>query len=160
MNSVDEHTIQVLRRLVEVCRETCDGLNTAAERLEALGLRDLFLRYAAERAVYSGELRAQIFALGGNGDKSAGFGAWLHRGLVHFTTTAVLQDPAALLNRGERGEQAAVEAYHAPLPPALDPGTRALIRRQARGGAASHRCMKLLRDSVLAEESASPSPAL
>jgi uncharacterized protein (TIGR02284 family) len=148
MNSIDAHVINVLTDLVEVCRNGQRGFETAAEHTEAGGGPELFQGYAAERQEYIRELQAQIFALGGETEKSGSMGGSLHRGWMNLRSAMTSKEAAALLGECERGEDAAVKAYREALKTELDPETRTIVSRQARGVEAVHDRVKQLRDSV------------
>lgn len=148
MNSIDERVIKVLGDLVEICRDGQHGFETAAEHLEAAGMRDLFRNFAVERGECIRELRAQIFALGGDTEKSGSVGGSLHRGWMNLRSAMTSKEAAALLDECERSEAIAVKAYQEALKAELDPETRSIVSRQSQSVEFVHGRLQQLRDAL------------
>jgi uncharacterized protein (TIGR02284 family) len=149
MNAIDEKTINTLRDLIEICRDGQRGFETAGKDARAGELTSLFLAYAGERADYAQELQEQVGALGGDAEKAGSVSGTLHRGWINLKTALAGNEPHAVLVECERGEDAAVQAYREALNGDLDPESRRIVARQARGIQAAHDRIKILRDSVL-----------
>lgn len=134
MNSIDERVIAGLTELAEACRDGQRSFTMAAESAELeSGERELVQAYAAERGEYVRELQAQIFALGGKGEEAGGVAGSLHRGWMNLRSAITSREAAALLSACAEAEAAALRAYHEVLKTELDPETRAILTRQARG---------------------------
>lgn len=132
MNSIDERVITLLSNLTDICRDGQKWFETAAEYAESEGEREALRSYAEERREFVRELQAQIFALGGEGDKSRGVAGSLHRGWMNLRSAMTAKEAAALLGECERSEARALKTYRDALTAELDPETRALLNRQAR----------------------------
>lgn len=153
MNAVDEKTITVLTELIESCRDGERGFRTAADAEKSGDFRPIFLRYAEQRAEFVRELQAQVFALGGNGEKSGSVSGLLHRGWMNLKSAVAANEPAAILNECERGEDVAVQSYARALESSeLDPESKAIVTRQSESVRAAHDHIRLLRDRFAGDE--------
>lgn len=152
MNAVDEKTITVLHELMETCRDGEHGFHTAAEAEKSGEFRSIFLRYAEQRGDFIRELQAQVFALGGNGEKSGSVSGLLHRGWMNLKSAVVAGEPAAILNECERGEDIAEQGYARALEAELDPESKAIVTRQSQSVRAAHEHLRVLRDRIAGEK--------
>lgn len=101
----------VLIKLGEVHNDRIEGYSTAAKEIPDRELRSLFLEMA-QRSVQSREaLSNQIHMLGKEPSEGTSFNGKLFR--VWMDAKAILtgNDPAAILNSCETGEEAALEEY-------------------------------------------------
>jgi uncharacterized protein (TIGR02284 family) len=151
MNTVDEKVINTLNELIEICKDGSQGFQTAAHDVGTSQLQQFFLGCATERSEYIRELRAQVFALGGDTEKSGSVAGSLHRGWMSLKSALTSNEPAAVLVGCESGEDAAVGAYYDALEVVeLDPETRSIISRQAHGIQASRNNIRALSHNVAA----------
>jgi uncharacterized protein (TIGR02284 family) len=142
-------TIDLLNNLIEICKDGQHGFNTAAEDAKDPELRNIFRRYAAQRADFARELRELVRSLGGDPEKSSSLTGALHRGWINLKSALSTNEPHAVLAEAERGEDAAVEAYRDASEQIYDPTARDLISRQFTAVKSAHDHVRDLRDSPL-----------
>ncbi len=150
MNSTITETIDVLNDLTEVLKDGQQGFETAAKDAKAPELQAAFHKYAAQRAEFASRLQARVAALGADVEKRGSVAGAMHRGWINLKAALSSNEPQAVLEEAERGEDAAVEAYRKALEHVeLDAETRALISSQYTAVQAAHDHVRDLRDSGL-----------
>lgn len=148
MNSTIKETIETLNALIEVLKDGEHGYQTAAEEVKAPELARIFGRYAKQRTEFASELQARVLALGADVEKHGSVIGSVHRGWINLKSVLSSNEPLAVLNEAERGEDAAVEAYREALEEAdLDQPTKYIVSRQSTEVKAAHDNIKSLRDS-------------
>lgn len=148
MNSTINETIDVLNELTEVLKDGQHGFQTAAKDVKAPDLAEIFRRYATQRAEFAARLQANVARLGASVEKSGSLTGSLHRGWINLKSALSSNEPQAVLEEAERGEDAAVAAYRKALEHQdLDNETRELIRTQFTAVKAAHDHVRTLRDS-------------
>lgn len=148
MNSIINETIDVLNDLTEVLKDGKQGFETAARDAKAPELRDTFQKYATQRAEFASRLQARVAALGAEVEKSGSVAGAVHRGWINLKAALSSNEPQAVLEEAERGEDAAVAAYRKALEHVeLDADTRTLINSQYADVQAAHDYVRSLRDS-------------
>ena len=149
MNSNIKSTINVLNDLTKTLKDGEHGFRTAAEDVKVSELAQLFNRYAAQRAEFASELQARVVGLGVDVEKSGSISGSLHRGWINLKSALSSNEPHAVLEECERGEDTAVADYKKALDnQELDLPTRELINRQYHDVKAAHDKVKQLRDGV------------
>lgn len=148
MEMTNEKTLDVLRDLIETCKDGQNGFRTAAEDAKDPELARVLTEFSAQRTTFIGELQDRVRSLGGDPDKSGSVSASLHRGWIDLKTAMTSNEPHAVLAECERGEDAAVKAYREALNENLDAITRGLVSRQYAAIQAAHDRIKQLRDSI------------
>ncbi len=136
-----------LKDLLSTVNDGKEGYDTASEATDKIELKGVFLRYSAQRALYSSELKEHITAHGGNPDNERGgvLGA-LHRTWIDIKQTINGNDDKAILNAVVNGEVKALQKYNGYI---ADYGDHAdhieLLRRQRDGiEEAAHEMQSLL----------------
>jgi uncharacterized protein (TIGR02284 family) len=148
MNSTISTTIETLNDLTEVLKDGQHGFHTAAKDVKAPELAQVFQGYAKQRGEFAAKLQAQVAALGANVEKSGSIAGSVHRGWINLKSALSTNEPQAVLEEAERGEDAAVAAYRKALEhPELDANTRDLITSQYTAVKAAHDHVRNLRDS-------------
>ena len=148
MNSTIKDTIKTLNDLVEILKDGQYGFKSSAEDVRAPELASVFTRYAAQRAKFAAELQARVVALGADVEKHGSVSGSIHRGWINIRSALSTNEPHAVLEEAERGEDAAVAAYREALDDTdLDHPTREIISRQFVDVKAAHDNVKQLRDS-------------
>lgn len=148
MNSTLTAEIDVLNELTETLKDGRHGFETAAKDVKSPELAQLFHKYAAQRAELASSLQAHVRGLGGDVEKSGSVAGSMHRGWINLKAALSSNEPQAVLEEAERGEDAAVEAYRKALDrKELDAPTRALIQSQYVVVKAAHDHVRDLRDS-------------
>ncbi|MBL9213418.1 MAG: PA2169 family four-helix-bundle protein [Opitutaceae bacterium] len=148
MNSTINEKIDVLNDLTETLKDGQQGFQTAAKDVKSSELAQVFHRYALQRAEFAAKLQAHVIALGADVEKSGSLVGTVHRGWINLKAALSSNEPQAVLDEAERGEDAAVAAYRKALERTdLDEPTRALINSQYVAVKAAHDHVRNLRDS-------------
>jgi uncharacterized protein (TIGR02284 family) len=148
MNSTINEKIDVLNDLTETLKDGQHGFQTAAKDVKSPELALVFQRYATQRAEFASKLQAHVLALGADVEKSGSLAGSVHRGWINLKSALSSNEPQAVLEEAERGEDAAVAAYRKALERTdLDAPTRALISSQYAAVKAAHDHVRNLRDS-------------
>lgn len=148
MNSTIETVVDTLNDLTETLKDGEQGFRTAAKDVKSPELATLFGTYAQQRAEFASHLQARVAALGSSVKKSGSIAGSMHRGWINIKSALTTNEPQAVLEEAERGEDAAVAAYRKALDHHdLDSDTRALIQSQASAVQAAHNRVRDLRDS-------------
>lgn len=148
MNSTIETVIDTLNDVTETLKDGEQGFRTAAKDVKSPELAQLFGTYAQQRAEFASHLQARVAALGASVKKSGSIAGSVHRGWMNVKAALSTNEPQAVLEEAERGEDIAVAAYRKALDHHdLDADTRALLQAQASAVQAAHNRVRDLRDS-------------
>lgn len=120
----------VLRHLMDVCKDGERGFRTAADHVGDAKLKALFLDLAAQRRQFAEELVPHMQRLGGLADAEGSSAASLHRGWMTLTGLAPGRHDHHIVTEAERGEQAARNAYDDALKGMLPPTVTDMIEAQ------------------------------
>ena len=115
MKSDINDTIKTLNDLIEILKDGEHGFKTSAEEVKAPELARVFSRYAKQRAEFASELQARVSALGADVEKHGSVTGSMHRGWINLKAALSSNEPHAVLEEAERGEDAAVAAYREAL---------------------------------------------
>ena len=126
----DAEVISTLNTLIETCRDGQQGFQTAAEGVQGSELRELFRRYALQRAGFAGELQDEVRRLGSDPEGSGSLVASLHRGWMGLRAALEGNDDHAVVAECERGEGVALETYRAALGTDMPASVRSTVERQ------------------------------
>jgi uncharacterized protein (TIGR02284 family) len=103
--------IDLLKNLIQICRDGQNGFRDAAEKLTDPTVRSFFHERSLERGQFVGELENELHRLGEKDvDTSGTVGGAMHRGWMNMKS-ALGGGDHAILAEAERGEDAAKEAY-------------------------------------------------
>ena len=147
MKSTPNTRIETLNELIEVLKDGQHGFQTAAKDVKAPELAQVFEGYAKQRAEFTAKLQANVAALGADVEKSGSVAGTMHRGWINLKSALSTNEPQAVLEEAERGEDAAVAAYKKALEKDLDAATRELVNSQSIAVKAAHDHVRNLRDS-------------
>jgi len=141
----------VLRDLINTCRDGEKGFREAAEHAKRPDLKSMFLEVSRERASFAQELQSQWASLNpGKHEKEEGHVVGtLHRAWIE-TKTALGAGDQAILEWLEQGEDYAKGKYEKALSTGLPAGLLAIVRRQSQSVMATHDRVKALRDAKAA----------
>lgn len=144
-------TTDILNELIETLKDGQAGFRAAADDVQSLELKDLFLGYSEQRSGFSADLQALARTFGEFHPAESGTVAGaLHRGWINLKSALSTADEQAVLNECERGEDAAVAHYEKALrDPELDPTAEATVRTQYAAIKAAHDRVRGLRDSLV-----------
>ena len=140
-------TIDLLNNLIEICKDGSQGFKTAADDSKDLELQAIFRRYSTQREDFSRELRLLVASLGGDADKHGSVTGAIHRGWINIKAAVSSNEPHAVLDEAERGEDAAVSAYRDASEQIYEPLARDVVTRQFTAVKAAHDHVRDLRDS-------------
>lgn len=140
-----------LNDLVATLKEGQKGYAEAMTDVEDADLKDLFKKYAAQRASYITELEDQMYKLDLKVDTNEGnntVAGTVHRAFINLKGLVTGKDRHSILAECERGEDYAKEAYEKAkkfedLPAEL----KSVIDKQADGILQAHNEIRDLRDA-------------
>jgi uncharacterized protein (TIGR02284 family) len=126
-----KYTIEALRELISVHRDSEQAFGLCASSPGADRLRDLCVRGGAECAAAIGELEALVASLGGGGRHAQGAvcGFW-RSGWAGLRAALARGEDEAILDACERGESWILEAYRNALDDHLPDFVRDAVLRQ------------------------------
>jgi uncharacterized protein (TIGR02284 family) len=151
--ATNDDTISTLNNLIQTCKDGADGFREAAQGVKSDDLRDLFTRYAQQRAQFTSELQDEVRKLGAEPETSGSIAASLHRGWINIREALQGNDESAVLNESERGEDVAIDAYQDALKQALPSDIMSIVERQYMQIREAHDRVKSLRNVTNAASS-------
>ena len=144
-------TQTLLNELVETLKDGQKGYADAMTEVKDEHLKDLFKKYAAQRASYITEIEDQMFKLDLKPDTNEGrsITGTIHQAWLDLKSAVTGHDKKAILSECERGEDVAKKAYEVAnkaqdLPSAL----KAVLEKQAQGINAAHDEIRSLRNAA------------
>lgn len=111
MSTTTTSITSVLNSLIETCKDGQEGFRAAAEAVNNIDYKSLFVELSAQRQQFAAELQTLVAALGEKPEDSGSISAALHRGWIDLKSAIAEQKPHAILAECERGEDSAVAAY-------------------------------------------------
>lgn len=142
--------VDVLKDLVECCKDGEYGFRACAEQAKREDLKSTFLQRADDCRRGAQELNECLRRYGaGTEDGGSAMGA-MHRGWVSIKTKLTTYDDKAVLEEAERGEDNAKARYAKALQKNLPDDVRQLVDRQYQGVMRNHDQVKMLRDQFRA----------
>ncbi|SET31622.1 PA2169 family four-helix-bundle protein [Hymenobacter actinosclerus] len=138
-----------LNELIETLKDGQKGYAEAMTDVEDADLKELFKKYAAQRAQYITELEDQMFKLDLKPDEESSITGTVHRAFINLKGLVTGKDRHSILAECERGEDYAKAAYEKALkiqdaPAAL----KAVVEKQAAGIKQAHDEIRDLRDAA------------
>jgi len=138
--------VDLLKDLVECCKDGEYGFRECAEQAKDEQLRSTFLQRADDCRRGAQELNDCIRQYGGSiEDGGSAMGA-MHRGWVSIKSKLTTYDDKAILEEAERGEDNAKARYTKALQKNLPADVRQVVERQMQGVQRNHDQVKMLRD--------------
>jgi len=141
----NEKTLDVLRELIEVCKDGELGYAHAAGIVTDPNLKSYFQTQSLERARLLEDLRQTAKTLGDKPEIAGTTAGALHRLWFEAKADLGLGDQA-ILNSVEQGEDRAKHAYEEALRKEIAPGIRSLLQQQAQSVFTAHDYVRDLRD--------------
>jgi uncharacterized protein (TIGR02284 family) len=139
--------INDLKNLLAIVNDGKEGYETASEATDKIELKGVFLRYAAQRALYASELKAHIATHGGNAENESGgvLGA-LHRTWIDIKQALSGKEDQAILDAVITGEVRALQRYNGYIADYADHADHIELLRRQRDGIeeAAHEMQSLL----------------
>ncbi len=124
-------TVDHLNHLIRTLKDGEKGYETAAEDVERVDLKTLFLDFADQRAGFAVELQRFVVTLGGEPKNQGTFAGALHRAWISLKASWATRDDVAILQECERGEKRAVQVYQDVLTKDMLGHTHSQIAAQA-----------------------------
>jgi uncharacterized protein (TIGR02284 family) len=140
--------VDVLKDLVEVCKDGEYGFRECAEQAERQDLKTLFLQRADDCRSAAQELNALVRQHGGTAEEGGSAMGAMHRGWVSIKSKLTSYDDKAVLEECERGEDNAKARYKKALDKNLPAAVVAVVERQYQGVLRNHDQVKMLRDQA------------
>jgi uncharacterized protein (TIGR02284 family) len=139
-----------LNNLIETCRDSQSGFQSAAEGVKDPALKHLFEQYGLQRAKFVGELQNEVLHLGGDPENTGSVAGALHRGWINIKSAVTGKNEHSILEECERGEDAAVKNYTDALNRQLPLNLAQIIERQYQMILEAHNRVRGLRDKTRA----------
>jgi uncharacterized protein (TIGR02284 family) len=141
-------TVDVLKDLVEVCKDGEYGFRECAEQVKRQDLKTTFLQRADDCRQAAQELNQLVRSYGGTAEEGGSAMGAMHRGWVAIKSKLTTYDDKAVLEEAERGEDNAKARYMKALQKPLPADVQAVVERQYQGVQRNHDQVKMLRDSL------------
>ncbi len=142
-----EHTLDIIEKLIETCRDGQLGYRDAAEHAQNADLKEFFSRQSLERAKFSGELESIARQLGeADPDRSPSMANKLHRAWFDLKQKFGGGDES-ILESVESGEDNAKNHYQEALRADLPLDIHSIVETQAHSVLAAHDRVRALRDA-------------
>lgn len=142
--------VDVLKDLVECCKDGEYGFRECAEQVQRQDLKTMFLQRADDCRRGAQELNERVRQLGGTAEEGGSAMGAMHRGWVSIKSKLTTYDDKAVLEEAERGEDNAKARYKKALDKNLPADIRSLVERQYQGVQRNHDQVKMLRDQTRA----------
>jgi uncharacterized protein (TIGR02284 family) len=142
-------TVDVLKDLVECCKDGEYGFRTSADRVERADLKPVLSQRAEEFRAAGEELNRLVASCGGTPEQGGSAMGAVHRGWVAVAATLGDNDKA-VLEGCERGQDNALARYRKALEKPLPADVRSVVERQLQTVRECHDQMKALRDQARA----------
>jgi len=138
--------IDVLKQLVECCKDGEYGFRACAEQARREDLKSVFLQRAEDCRRGAQELNQLLREFGHAAEEHGSLLGAMHRGWVSIKSKLTTYDDKAVLEECERGEDNAKARYLKALQKNLPGNVRMVIERQMQGVQRNHDQIKMLRD--------------
>ena len=142
--------VDVLKDLVECCKDGEYGFRECAEQAKDSQLRSTFLQRADDCRRGAQELNDCIRQYGGSVEDGGSAMGAMHRGWVSIKSKLTTYDDKAVLEEAERGEDNAKARYMKALQKNLPSDVRQVVERQMQGVQRNHDQVKMMRDQFRA----------
>jgi uncharacterized protein (TIGR02284 family) len=138
--------IDVLKDLVECCKDGEYGFRECAEQAKREDLRSIFMQRAEDCRRGAQELNQLLRECGHDTEDGGSAMGAMHRGWVSIKSKLTTYDDKAVLEECERGEDNAKARYMKALQKNLPSNVRMAIERQYQGVQRNHDQIRMLRD--------------
>lgn len=145
-----DDVVDVLKDLVECCKDGEYGFRECAEQARREDLKSIFLQRADDCRRGAQELNQLVRECGGTPEDSGSALGAMHRGWVSIKSKLSGYDDKAVLEEAERGEDNAKARYTRALQKNLPQHARMVVERQMQGVQRNHDQVKMLRDQLRA----------
>ena len=126
-----EHTErEVLKHLVEICRDRERGFRAAAQYVSTPELKALFTQISEQRQGFAHDLEPHVNRLGGSTLASGTGAGAVHRGWMNVKAHVPGHHDQTIIIETERGEHAAIKAFDDALSGVFPPTVIDLVEAQ------------------------------
>ena len=146
----DNDVVDVLKDLVECCKDGEYGFRECADQAKRQDLKSMFLQRADDCRRGAQELNDCLRQYGGQTEDGGSTMGAMHRGWVSIKSKLTSYDDKAVLEECERGEDNAKARYTKALQKNLPADVRQVVERQFQGVQRNHDQVKMLRDQFRA----------
>lgn len=133
MSQSHKQSLQTMKQLIRLNKNSEAGFRIAAVGVTNRGLKALLKSYALQRAQFAAELAAEVEKHGAKPKSSGNILGELHRGWILIKAAMTLgayATESVVLAEANRGEGYALKQYESALKKELDPEIREIIVRQ------------------------------
>lgn len=141
-----DDVVDVLKDLVECCKDGEYGFRECADQAKRPDLKSTFLQRADDCRRGAQELNDLIRQCGGKAEDGGSAMGAMHRGWVSIKSKLTTYDDKAVLEEAERGEDNAKARYMKALQKNLPAHVRSVVEKQYQGVQRNHDQVKMLRD--------------
>lgn len=145
-----DDVVDVLKDLVECCKDGEYGFRECAEQASREDLKSTFLQRADDCRRGAQELNECLRNYGASPEDGGSAMGAMHRGWVSIKSKLTTYDDKAVLEEAERGEDNAKARYLKALQKNLPADVRSIVERQLQGVQRNHDQVKMLRDQFRA----------
>jgi uncharacterized protein (TIGR02284 family) len=138
--------IDVLKDLVECCKDGEYGFRECADQAKRQDLKSMFLQRAEDCRRGAQELNQLLRECGHTTEEGGSALGAMHRGWVSIKSKLTAYDDKAVLEECERGEDNAKARYMKALQKNLPANVRSVVERQYQGVQRNHDQVKMMRD--------------
>jgi uncharacterized protein (TIGR02284 family) len=142
--------VDVLKDLVECCKDGEYGFRECAEQAKRSDLKSTFQQRAEDCRRGAQELNQLVRQYGGEMEDGGSAMGAMHRGWVSIKSKFTSYDDKAVLEEAERGEDNAKARYMKALQKNLPADVKSVVERQYQGVQRNHDQVKMLRDQFRA----------
>jgi uncharacterized protein (TIGR02284 family) len=145
-----DDVVDVLKDLVECCKDGEYGFRECAEQAKRQDLKSTFLQRADDCRRGAQELNECLRKYGASTEDGGSAMGAMHRGWVSIKSKLTAYDDKAVLEEAERGEDNAKARYTKAMQKNLPADVRSIVERQMQGVQRNHDQVKMLRDQFRA----------
>jgi uncharacterized protein (TIGR02284 family) len=149
---------QAVHDVITINRDAEQGFRGAEYAVHDSAMKEMFARYARQRAQFAVELQAAVEALGFDPIDPQGLGGMFHASWMSLKGILTGHDVHAILVEAERGEDLSLKTYRIALSKTLTPEIASIIQRQFAEIQVAHDHIQILCDSTAPKEN-SPTPS-
>src|SRR5437762_1114332 len=128
--TMNDQAVDLLNQLIETCKDGAQGFRLAESSVKSPDLKQLLGSYAGQRAMFAGQLQAEVELQGGSPEKSGSVAATLHRGWMNVKAAVTGHDECGVLAECQRGEDATLKAYEQARHTMLPATAQAMVEQQ------------------------------
>jgi uncharacterized protein (TIGR02284 family) len=136
--------LSTLNSLIETCKDSQEGFNSATEKLKDPEVHTLFLKCYLQRSEFAGELQAEVTRIGSEPATSGSTLGAVHRGWIGLKTALAADTDYAILDEAEKGEEAALINYIEALRKDLPSDLKSIVFRQHHEIQQTHKAIREL----------------